>query len=77
MKTVVGSNWEQYHPKTNVFWIYYLVDKLESLDVPFLPQDTINGFKSRLLDKYSSAQDVMRHEITDPAGIFHNLAIVK
>lgn len=76
MKKEIGQDWSRYCSKSNVFWIYYLVDKLESFEISFLPEKELLEFKDALLGRYCSALEIVEGEILNPEGILfkYNLA---
>ena len=68
MRDQVDGDWKGFHPTTNVCWIQYLLDKLESLGVEFLTPKVSTELKKRL-EKYASCQDIVINEIISPNGL--------
>ncbi len=70
MRDHVRGDWNGFHPKTNVFWLHYLADKLVNGEVVYKMTKTtkhrkaisvLRGIKERVL-QYSSAVEYVLSE---------------
>ena len=68
MRDKIGDSWNEFHPKTNVFWLHYLIDKLIN-EVPYKSKKATNHKKAmaklRKMEKeilsFSSAEEIVAH----------------
>ncbi|KAI8911733.1 hypothetical protein EDD86DRAFT_203123 [Gorgonomyces haynaldii] len=64
MKDIV-KDWKSFQPKTNILWIEYLVDKLDTFEMEWLDNDIRERLKKRT---YKSALDLVKREMLDHRG---------
>ena len=71
MRDEVKNKWQQFHPRTNVFWLHYLLNKLIE-EVPYKLTKSqlhrkslckLRKYKADILD-YSSALEFVKKEGT-------------
>lgn len=64
MRDYVNGSWGEFHPKTNIFWLHYLIDKLIG-EVPYKSVKSavhrsnmmkLRALKNKILE-YSSAKE--------------------
>lgn len=64
MRTAVDNDWRRFHPRTNVLWLHYLVDKLLTAKRLLSPTAATVRRELRQLHKrtlsYASANDMLR-----------------
>lgn len=76
MKATTMSDWKGFHPKTNVHWIHYLLQKLKTFDIPFMPAKNMDLFQNRLRTEYESVSAIVLREMVNKTGIFTKHAVI-
>lgn len=72
MRQELESDWSSTSFKTNIFWVYYLADKLNQI----CPTE-MGDFKAKILD-YPSVSELVRDHVLNPEGyLFKMVRIVK
>lgn len=70
MKAHNKEDWERFSPKTNIFWLHYMLDKMvdgvystrKTTKVYKTGMKALKDLKERLLSDFNSASDLVRGE---------------
>ena len=72
MQKELGEDWSLSKPKTNVFWIHYLMQKITEKVGRF----DFRGLEAKVM-KYQSITELVQKEILDSGGCLHSICEIK